>query len=55
MMNTFMCLVCNFVYDEEVGEVESGVSAGTRWNDVTHSWRCPECGAGKEEFQLVEL
>ena len=54
-MKTFMCLICSFVYDEEEGEAESGVEAGTRWGDVSHDWRCPECGAGKEDFKMVEI
>ena len=54
-MKNFMCLICNFVFDEEVGDVESGVEAGTRWGDVPREWRCPECGAGKEDFQMVEI
>lgn len=54
-MKTFMCLICSFVYDEEVGEAESGLAAGTRWDDVPHEWRCPECGAGKEDFQMVDV
>jgi rubredoxin len=54
-MKTLMCLICSFVYDEEEGEVESGIAAGTRWDDVPRTWRCPECGAGKEDFQTVEI
>jgi len=28
---------------------------GTRWEDVPSSWICPECGAGKEDFEMVEI
>ena len=28
---------------------------GTRWKDVPLSWRCPDCGAGKEDFEMVEV
>ena len=54
-MKTYMCLICGFVYDEEEGEPESGIAPGTRWEDVPLSWRCPDCGAGKEDFQMVEI
>ena len=54
-MKTYMCLICGFIYDEEEGDMESGISAGTRWDDVPLSWRCPDCGAGKEDFQMVEV
>ncbi|NND61097.1 MAG: rubredoxin, partial [Gammaproteobacteria bacterium] len=25
------------------------------WDDVPLSWRCPDCGAGKEDFDMVEV
>ncbi len=28
---------------------------GTRWDDVPLSWRCPDYGAGKEDFEMVEV
>ena len=55
VMNTYMCLVCGYVYDEQEGDLQSEVPDGTRWTDVPLSWRCPECGAGKEDFELVEI
>jgi len=54
-MKTYMCLICGFVYDEEQGEPEAGIAPGTRWADIPLSWRCPNCGAGKEDFQMVEI
>ncbi len=55
IMKTYMCLICGYVYDEAEGDVEAGISAGTRWDDVPLSWRCPDCGAGKEDFEMVEI
>ena len=54
-MKAYMCLICGFVYNEEEGEPESGIAPGTRWDDVPLSWRCPDCGAGKEDFNMVEI
>ncbi len=54
-MKAYMCLICGFVYNEEEGEPESGIAPGTRWDDVALSWRCPDCGAGKEDFEMVEI
>lgn len=54
-MNTYMCLICGFVFNEEEGDMDAGIAPGTRWNDVPLSWRCPDCGAGKEDFQMVEI
>jgi len=52
---TFMCVVCGFVYDEAAGWPEDGIEAGTRWDDVPDSWMCPDCGVGKEDFEMVEV
>ncbi len=51
----YMCLLCGYVYDEEQGWEEDGIPPGTRWQDVPLTWRCPECGAMKEDFEMVEL
>lgn len=50
---TYMCVICGFVYDEEKGLAEEGIEAGTRWADIPSNWVCPECGAGKEDFEMV--
>jgi rubredoxin len=51
----FMCLICGFIYDEELGAPDSGLLPGTRWKDVPLAWRCPDCGAGREDFELMEI
>src|SRR5262245_57346627 len=52
---TWMCLICGFVYDEAAGAPDEGLAPGTRWEDVPMNWTCPECGARKEDFEMVEL
>ena len=52
---TYMCVICGFVYDEQAGLPEEGIEPGTLWEDVPSNWVCPECGAGKEDFELVEV
>ncbi|CAG0940806.1 Rubredoxin-2 [Gammaproteobacteria bacterium] len=49
----WMCLTCGYVYDEAVGDPARGHPPGTRFEDLPLSWRCPDCGAGKEDFDLV--
>jgi rubredoxin len=51
----FMCLVCGWMYDEEKGWPEDGIAAGTRWDDIPMNWVCPDCGARKEDFEMVEI
>lgn len=51
----YMCLICGFMYDEAVGWPGEGIAAGTRWADVPPAWRCPDCGASKEDFEMAEV
>jgi rubredoxin len=44
------CTVCSYAYDEDLGDVEHGVNAGTPFSDLPEKWRCPWCGAGKDKF-----
>jgi rubredoxin len=52
---TWMCLICGWIYDEAAGDPEHGVAPGTAWADVPMNWTCPECGARKEDFEMVEI
>lgn len=54
-MKTYMCVICGFIYDEEKGYPQEGIAAGTKWQDVPSNWKCPDCGAGKEDFDMVEI
>jgi rubredoxin len=48
------CTVCDYIYDPEVGDPDSGVEPGTAWDDVPDDWVCPECGVEKDMFEPVE-
>jgi len=51
----WMCIICGWIYEEEKGAAEEGLAPGTRWEDVPDYWVCPDCGAGKEDFEMIEL
>lgn len=53
-MKTWQCLTCGFIYHEERGLPEQGIAPGTRWQDIPADWRCPDCGTGKVDFEMVE-
>lgn len=53
-MKKYVCTVCAWVYDPEVGDPDSGIAAGTAFEDIPQDWVCPLCGVGKEDFELVE-
>ena len=50
----FTCQICGHVYDEAAGDPAAGIVPGTRWEDLPESWSCPECGATKADFSLME-
>jgi len=52
---TWMCLICGWIYDEAAGDPEHGLAPGTAWADVPMNWTCPECGARKEDFEMVQM
>ena len=52
---TWMCLICGWIYDEATGDPATGIAAGTAWALVPMNWTCPECGARKEDFEMVQL
>ena len=54
-MKKYMCLVCGFIYDEEKGWPDDGIPPGTHWDDVPPIWACPECGATKSDFEMIEI
>ena len=54
-LQKWQCFYCAYIYDEALGAPEEGIPAGTRWEDVPVNWVCPECGARKEDFELVEI
>ena len=53
-MSKWECIVCGWVYDEKTGDPESGIAPGTKFEDIPDDWLCPDCGVGKEDFELIE-
>ena len=51
----WMCVVCGFIYDEALGLPEEGIAPGTCWEDVPDTWTCPDCGATKDDFEMIEV
>ena len=53
-MSKYICDVCGYVYDPEVGDPDGDVAAGTAFADIPDDWVCPECGAGKDDFSEMD-
>jgi len=52
-MKKYKCLMCGYIYDPAAGDPDNGVKAGTAFEDLPDNWTCPDCGAGKDEFEPI--
>ena len=52
-MSTYLCTVCGYVYDPEVGDPPNA-EPGTAFEDLPDGWVCPLCGVGKDMFEEVQ-
>ncbi|MGB8216811.1 MAG: alpha-hydroxy-acid oxidizing protein [Candidatus Methanoperedens sp.] len=53
-MAKWLCTVCNiYVYDEDIGDTQTGIEPNTKVSDFPDSWRCPICGAAKEKLVVI--
>ena len=49
-MSKYVCSVCGWEYDEEVGVPENGIEAGTKFEDLPEDFECVLCGVDKTNF-----
>jgi rubredoxin len=49
-MEKYVCDVCGYVYDPEIGCSDSGIKPGTAFKDIPEHWICPACGVAKDSF-----
>jgi rubredoxin len=47
----WICRVCGFIYDPEIGDEDSGIPPGTPFEDIPENWYCPDCGVSKSDFE----
>ena len=53
-MKKYVCDVCGYVYDPEIGDADGGIAVGTAFEDIPADWVCPICGVGKDDFSPVD-
>ena len=46
----FICEPCGYIYDPQLGDPDSGIPAGTPFEELPEDWVCPVCGLGKDVF-----
>ncbi len=54
VMKKYRCTVCEWIYNPEAGDPESGIVPGTAFEDIPDDWVCPVCGVSKDMFEAVE-
>lgn len=47
----YICRACGLIYDERLGDADSGLAPGTRFDDIPDDWECPICGVTKTDFE----
>ncbi|MDZ4837336.1 MAG: iron-sulfur cluster repair di-iron protein [Candidatus Melainabacteria bacterium] len=47
-----ICTVCNYIYDEALGEPRQNIPSALKFDDLSDEWTCPECNSAKEMFQF---
>ena len=54
-MKKYICTVCEYIYDPEQGDPESGIEPGTPFEDIDeYDFSCPVCGSDKHMFKDIE-
>ena len=46
----YVCSVCGYVYDPDIGDPDHGIPAGTAFENLPEDWHCPRCARGKDKF-----
>jgi len=50
-MESWVCTICQYVYDPAAGDPDNGVPAGTPFESLPADWCCPVCGASRDAFE----
>lgn len=50
----YVCDLCGWEYDEEVGFPEENILPGTAFADLPDDFVCPLCGADKSQFSAEQ-
>ena len=48
-MARYLCIICGYIYDEKIGDIDSGIKPNTLWKDIPEKWYCPVCGVSKSD------
>lgn len=49
-MKKYVCEICGWEYDEELGCPEQNIAPGTKFEDLPEDFECLLCGVDKSNF-----
>ncbi|MDQ7785992.1 MAG: rubredoxin [Thermodesulfovibrionales bacterium] len=52
-MSKYRCKICGYIYDPAEGDPDGNILPGTLFENLPDDWKCPVCGAPKEEFEEI--
>jgi len=53
-MDEYLCISCGWIYNPEEGDPDNDLEPGVPFEELYDGWICPNCGDGKEAFELIE-
>ena len=55
-MTVYQCQMasCGYMYMPAKGDIKGKIPAGTPFNELPDTWKCPLCGATKTAFKPLD-
>ena len=53
-MAIYKCKICGYVFDEDNIEEGLNIPAGTKFEDLPNSFKCPKCRMAKAMFEKID-
>lgn len=50
---SYECSSCGYVYEPSKGDSKSNIPAGTLFEELPPTWRCPVCGVRTSQFKNI--
>lgn len=53
-MQKWICQVCGYIYNPAMGDGANEIPPDTSFENLPEDWVCPECGVGRDQFELLK-
>ena len=50
----WICNVCGYIYDPTQGDSKGRITEGIEFDSLPEDWLCPDCGASKNQFEVMD-